>query len=571
MRRRDRIGAWLLSLGLAAALGADEGPAAPVLDAMRAELTRSMEKLAGEPDPPYFLSYEITERQTAVVRASFGALESTSERRTRQLDVDLRVGDYELDNTRQLRGQFGRSERSRRFDYVAIPVDDDPDAIRAVLWNQTDAEFKQARERLTRVRTNIQVAVEQEDPSADFAREPPIELIEERVPLAADLDAWQERVRRYSAPFAAHGEILRGRATFFASVGTRWYVNSDGSRVRVSEPGYRLIVSAQTKADDGMELPLYRSFYARSAAALPDDETVLGEVREMVANLLALRSAPVVDPFTGPAILSGRASGVFFHEVFGHRIEGHRLKDEADSQTFKKLLGEEVLPPDFSVYFDPTIKTRAGVELAGHYRVDNEGAQARRVPVLEEGVFKSFLMSRDPIEGFPKSNGHGRREAGYTPVARQSNLLVEVARPLPPDELVGRLLEEVERQGKPYGLRFRDVQGGFTLTGRTTPNAFNVNPLLVYRVYPDGSEELVRGVDLIGTPLTAFSKIVAGDDEVTVFNGTCGAESGGVPVSASAPSILISEIEVQKKAKSQDRPPILPAPPTDRPSEREGD
>ncbi len=562
MRSRARFGTLgLIALwGLTAPSLADESPPAPILDAMAAELERSMEKLSGEPDPPYFLSYEITERDTAIVSASFGALVTSSRSRGRQLDIDLRVGDYALDNTRKMRGQFGRSDRADRFSFVAIPIEDDPDAIRAILWAETDARFKRARERLTRIRTNIQVTVEQEDRSADFSREPAVELYETPATLDLDRTEWEERVRRFSAPLAAHGEIYRGRAALLATVETRWYVNSDGTRVRVSQPSYRLILSGQTKAEDGMELPRYQSFFATTAAGLPDDETVLRAAHEMVDSLLALRSAPVVDPYTGPAILSGRSSGVFFHEVFGHRIEGHRLKDESDSQTFKKLLGEQVLPTSFSVYFDPTLKERGGAELAGHYRVDNEGTRARRVAVLESGIFKSFLMSRDPIEGFPISNGHGRREAGYTVVARQSNLVVEVDESVAADELTRRLLEEVERQGKPYGLRFEDVQGGFTLTGRTTPNAFNVNPLLVYRVYPDGREELVRGVDLIGTPLTAFSKIVAGDDRITVFNGTCGAESGGVPVSASSPAVLVSEIEVQKKAKSQDLPPILPAP-----------
>ncbi len=571
MRPNDRFGTLCLLALLAAPIrvAAQEIPPSTVLAAMEAELTRSMAKLAEEPDPPYFLSYEVTERHVAIVSGSFGTLESSSESRTRQLDIDLRVGDYELDNSRQMRGQFGRADRGERYSFVSMPIDDDPDAIRAALWYQTDSSFKQARERLTRLKTNVQVAVEQEDRSADFSREPPVEIFERRVPLALDRSAWEERIRRYSAPFAEHGEIYQGRATVVGSVETRWYVNSDGSRVQVSEPSYRLILSGQTKAEDGMELPRYESFFATTAGGLPDDERVLGAVGEMVEGLLALRRAPVVDPYAGPAILTGRASGVFFHEVFGHRIEGHRLKDESDSQTFKKLLDQRVLPAGFSVYFDPTLESRAGVELAGHYSVDNEGTRARRVAVIEGGVFKSFLMSRDPIEGFPSSNGHGRREAGYAPVARQSNLVVEVAEPLAPDELRRRLLAEVERQGKPYGLRFEDVQGGFTLTGRNMPNAFNVEPLVVYRVYPDGREELVRGVDLIGTPLTAFGKIVAGDDRIGVFNGTCGAESGGVPVSASSPAVLISEIEVQRKAKSQERPPILPAPPAARPGDRE--
>ncbi len=538
-----------------------EAPADPILDALSLELDRSMEELSTEPDPPYFLSYEITEKHTMAASASYGTLESSTESRTRQLDVDLRVGDYSLDNSRRLRGQAGRFDSGDRYRYVAMPIDDDPDAIRAALWYRTDAVYKSARERLTRIRTDIQVAVEQEDASADFSREPPLELIEELVPLEVDLAEWEEKVRRYSEPFARHDTIYQGRVVLLATVESRWQVNSDGTRVRVSEPAYRLVLSGQTKADDGMELPRYESFFATTAAGLPDDETVMTTARGMVDDLLALRAAPVVDPYTGPALLSGRAAGVFFHEVFGHRVEGDRLKDETDGQTFKKQLGSRMLPEGFSVYFDPTLERLGEVELAGHYRVDNQGVGARRVTVIEDGIFERFLVSRAPIEGFPKSNGHGRREAGYRAVARQSNLFVEVRDRLSEEELKRRLLDEVERHGKPYGLRFVDIQGGFTQTGRTRPNAFNVTPILVYRIYPDGREELVRGVDLIGTPLTAFNKIVAADDQLRVFNGTCGAESGGVPVSASSPGLLISEIEVQKKAKSQSRPPILSAPP----------
>ena len=556
-----RIGATIaILLAVGTAWAFDEARSTPLLDAMGAELERSMEKLAGEPDPPYFLSYEITEKQTAVVSGSFGSIDTSAESRTRQLDIDLRVGEYALDNTRQIRGQAGRVERGGERSFVAMPIDDAPAAVRAALWYQTDAKYKRARERLTRVRTNVQVAVEQEDGSADFSREAPTEFTEDPITLQIDRDAWERKIRLYGEPFAVHGEIYQARVGMVATVQTRWYANSDGSRVRVSRPDFRLVISALTKADDGMELPRYESFYATSADRLPTDDVVIDTVHEMIDSLLALRTAPVVDPFTGPAILSGRASGVFFHEVFGHRVEGHRLKDESDGQTFKRLIDRPLLPETFSVYFDPTVTSLADVDLAGHYRYDNEGVKARRVPVIERGVFKRFLMSRSPIEGFPRSNGHGRREAGYQPVSRQSNLLVEVTEPVTAAELKRRLLAEVERQGKPYGLRFEDIQGGFTLTGRSTPNAFNVLPLLVYRVYLDGREELVRGVDLIGTPLTAFGKIVAGDDQVRVFNGTCGAESGGVPVSASSPALLISEIEVQKKARSQDRLPILPAP-----------
>ena len=552
-----RLAAAVLA-GIALAAGRLEAGEDIVLQAMRAELDRSMEALGAQETPPYFLSYEITENHSVSASAAYGELGNSSDNRNRILDIDIRVGDYAFDNTRQVAGggffPGGFSIPGQ------IPVEDNADAIRAVLWAQTDRSYKQALEQFTTVRTNVVVRVEAEDQSADFSREQASSAAEPVRPIEADLAAWERKAERYSAPFGEHGEFYQAQANLSANTETRWFVNSEGSEIRASETVYRISIIASTKADDGMELPLYRTYFARSPDGLPDDETVLRDVSEMIATLLALREAPLVDPYAGPAILTGRASGVFFHEILGHRLEGHRQKSEDDGQTFKKQLGQQVLPENFSVYFDPTVAERGGTDLSGSYRFDNQGVQARRVPVIEGGVLNNFLMSRSPIEGFPRSNGHGRKQAGLKPVSRQSNLIVEVTDPLTGEELKQRLLADIEAAGKPFGLRFEDIAGGFTTTGRFMPNAFNVTPLVVYRIYPDGREELVRGVDLIGTPLTTLSRIVAGDDRIAVFNGICGAESGGVPVSASSPSVLVSQIEVQKKLKSQDRPPLLPAP-----------
>jgi TldD protein len=316
-----------------------------------------------------------------------------------------------------------------------------------------------------------------------------------------------------------------------------------------------------------MELPLYSSFFARTPEGLPDDQQLLAEVRAMMALLARLRSAPLVDPYSGPAILSGRAAGVFFHEIFGHRVEGHRQRSADDGQTFGSRVNEPVLPSFMNVVFDATAKTRAGVELMGYYQYDDEGVKAQRVSVVEKGLLQTFLMGRAPLRTLVRSNGHGRAEPGLVPVSRQSNLMVESSRTVTSAALVTMLKEEARRQGKPFGLLFDNIEGGFTTTGRGSPNAFNVLPNVVYRIYTDGrAPELVRGVDLIGTPLAAFGKIIATDDQIDVFNGVCGAESGGVPVSASSPSLLVSEVEVQKKIQSQETRPILPAPPSTRKS-----
>ena len=529
---------------------------ADVLDVMSEELERSRAAFVEQPTPIYYLSYEITEVKSASASGAFGALTGWTENDARSLDIDLRVGSPALDNTRELRSQ-GRGARNARTN-VRVPMEDE--ALRTVLWYQTDRKYKQALERFTMVRSDEQVSVEADDTSGDFSVGQAERASAKALPIEVDRAAWEDRVRRYTEPFAESPHVLSARARISADAEARWYVNTEGSAIRTSAAHYRISISASTRADDGMVLPRTEQFFSLTPGGLPDDETVMAVVHGMVADLEALREAPLVEPYTGPAMLSGRASGVFFHEILGHRLEGHRQKGATEGQTFRKMVGEQVLARTFSVVFDPTIDLLAGADLGGGYRYDNEGVKARRVPAIIDGVLKGFLMGRTPIEGFPRSNGHGRKSTGFAPVARQSNLIVEVSESSTRDQLKAQLIAMAEAAGKPFGLLFDRIQGGFTSTGRRMPNAFNVTPTMVYRINPDGSEELVRGADLIGTPLTAFSRIVAGGDDPEVFNGSCGAESGWVPVSAVSPSILVSQIEVQKKGTSHARLPILPPP-----------
>ena len=313
-----------------------------------------------------------------------------------------------------------------------------------------------------------------------------------------------------------------------------------------------------------MDVQDFDSFEAADPKDLPSNDVIRASVKKVGAHVEALLAAKTAEPFVGPAIFSGRASGVFFHEIFGHRIEGHRQKDESEGQTFTKSVGEKILPDFLSVTFDPTIKQVGGVDLNGTYEYDDEGVIAKPVKAVENGVLRSFLMSRSPIDGFDHSNGHGRRQPGLEVVSRQSNLLVTSTRTVSDEKLRQMLIDEIKRQNKPYGLYFEDITGGFTTTQRSGLQAFKVIPVIVYRVYADGRpDELIRGADIVGTPLASFAKILATSDKPEVFNGICGAESGNVPVSAVAPAILISEIEIQRKERSQDRPPLLPRPPVE--------
>ncbi len=538
---------------------AQDKPADPVLAAMRAELDRSFQNLKKTPVAPYFLGYQLTDNHAMRVIGSFGALTYSDEERTRVLDIDLRVGDYNLDNTHPLRGR-GRFRGSDNFRAADMPLDDDSDALRTALWYETDRKYKSAVEDLEQVKANVAVKVDAEDKSGDFSKEPPSSYQEPIAPFSFDRAAWEGRIRRITEPFRNVSGITNATAEVSGEIETRRYVNSESSAERLSAPLYRLVITATMKADDGMELPLHQTYMSFRPDGLPEEASLLKDVHQMIQTLQALAKAPVAEPYTGPAILSGRASAVFFHEIFGHRIEGQRQKNEDEAQTFKKKVNQSVLPDFLSVYSDPTLQQIHGTELLGYYPFDDEGVKAHRVTVVDNGILKNFLMSRSPIEGFSHSNGHGRRQQGYAVVARQANLLVEASKHVTRAELKKQLIEQIKAANKPYGLIFDDIEGGFTFTQRYLPNSFNVLPTVVYRVYPDGREELVRGVDLIGTPLIAFSKITAADDDVGVFNGICGAESGWVPVSAVSPGLLVSQIEVQRKEKSQEKAPILPPP-----------
>jgi TldD protein len=528
-----------------------------LLDTMGEELDRNFSTLKTKADPaPYFLSYEVTEEDFHGVSATLGAISGNSHGKSRRLDVCVRVGSPKLDNYHRVRG-----ERTQFTSGAPLTFEDRPASIKQRIWLETDRAYRLAAERLIKIRTNAEVKVAEQDASSDFSREEPVARLE-TVPhgrfAAAD---WAARVRKLSEKFSDYQAILTSSVTVTYQDETKYFVSSEGSRLRYGRGFARVVVSAQAKAMDGTDLSTAETFEATDPAGLPRDEVVAAAAERVAKDLEALLVAPEAEPFAGPAIFSGRAAGVFFHEIFGHRVEGHRQKDEEEGQTFTKSVGGKVLPDFLSVVFDPTRKKIGNIELNGSYAFDDEGIAAHPVTVVENGVLKAFLMSRSPIQGFDHSNGHGRRQPGLEVVSRQSNLLVESSHAVPEARLREMLLEEIKRQSKPYGLYFKDVTGGFTNTARQGLQAFKVIPIIVYKVYPDGRpDELIRGADIVGTPLASFAKIVATSDRPQVFNGYCGAESGSVPVSAVSPAILVSEIEIEKKNKSQDRPPLLPFP-----------
>ena len=526
-----------------------------LLSSMQQELQRAQSSL-GKLDPaPYFLSYSVYDQTVAVAVGSQGELVNSTHGHVRNADVTMRIGAPALDNSH---AQNRASARTTGL----LPLNDDRDALAHELWRLTYEEYRKASKAYLNVKTNTQVHAQEEDTSADFSTEKPSAHSDyKEVAPSADQQALEKFVREYSAHFRKYPYIYSSLVVINAQKSQLHFLSTEGASVVAPNAYIRVAIEAETRADDGMELMRVETFQAGSIDHLPGEAEISARVEKMASDLKALREAPVAEPFAGPALLSGRASAVFFHEVLGHRLEGHRQRGEQEGQTFTKKIGQPVLPDFLSVVDDPTQRKLNGLDLGGWYEYDDEGVPATRVEVIQNGILKNFLMSRMPIKNFANSNGHGRSQPGLMPTGRQGNLIVSSSRTVKDSELRQKLIEEIKKQGKPYGLYFEDIQGGFTLTQRSMPQAFQVLPVLVWRVYPDGRpDELVRGIDIVGTPLAAMNRILLTGDKTDVFNGICGAESGQVPVAAAAPAMLFSEIEVQKRAHSLNRPPILPAP-----------
>lgn len=547
---------WLVVAGLAWATA--DGVPSPLEVLLVDELERATEGMARQPEPPHYVSIALEDWRQTTISARDGTLGASRDQKVRFLDVDVRTGTPELDSTHPLRGFSALAEDDR--DAVTAPLDDGY-ALRHAVWRELDARYRSAAERIVVLRANLNVKVEEEDPAPDFE---PRQAVVDRMEVPAQelpVDVWTPILVGLSARLDAAPEVIQGAVTLQADRMTETFVDTEGTRLVHGRTRARISMIVTSVAPDGDEVTVYDATDVHELARLPTSGELEARADRLLAELRARLDAPRADPYSGPVLLTGRAAGVFFHEVLGHRVEGHRQKREDEGKTFADQIGRAVLPRWIDIVDDPTQVELAGEQLNGNYRYDDEGVPAEPVTLVDDGVFVGFLMGRSPIPVAPHSNGHGRRSAGNVAEARMGNTIVSVSDPLPATALRARLLDQVKRQGLPYGYVVDEIEGGFTLTGRVTPNAFNVRASSTWRVWADGRpDERVRGIDLVGTPLVAFSNLIGGGDDPQVFNGTCGSDSGWVPVSAVSPSMLFSRLEFQLKEKGQERPPLLAKP-----------
>jgi TldD protein len=562
----------MLALALASLLAVAEHPPAwqpdpndgrqVLLGSLVQEMERAHQKLRlNDHETPYFVGYAVRGLEAQEVGAKYGALFLDTHRRERRLQVDVRVGTYEFDNT-GAQEMFDLDQGDTA--YAAgrdAPIDQDGTALRNSLWLLTDEAYKKALSAYLKKKGKEIYKVDDPNRPFSFTREKPQQAVDAPRQHPFDKPAWTAEVRRVTSRLRDHVELFDSQMRVGVEHEERELANTEGTRLVTESVIYGLHVQAYARAPDGMLLENSRDFYAAGEAGLPRGEALDKQVDEMVGELLALRKAPVLDPYTGPALLAPEAAGVLFHEAVGHRLEGERQNDDKDGRTFRNQVGKAIIPTFLSIEDDPTRGRWGEKSLNGFYRYDDQGVLGQRALLVSDGVLRSFLLSRAPAPGFTRSNGHGRAAPGRDPVARMANLIVTSSRASSAEELKQMLIAEARRQGKPFGLLIHDVTGGNTDTSGYAYQAFKGQPRLVYQVdAATGAERLVRGVEIVGTPLTSINKIVATGDDARVFNGYCGAESGFVPVSTVAPTVLIQEIELQRTRKDSGRPPVLPSP-----------
>ncbi len=521
------------------------------------ELARTLKTFKKQKPPLYYVAYTYADWVRFSLSVEENGVRVERLQPHRVLQVQTRAGNTILDNTRTLKN----SPTSYDLTLARMPaITGNGKAFTTAVWRATQQSAEKAQQQYNQVVADVQNASKRLDNSPDFAFPPQETFCRQEPALQFDTKRIKEILLNASQLTRGKDFVLDSSFGFDYQDGARYFVDSVGTRLKTPVRLARLSYSLSSKTPQGAHLTRMKTYDVLSAQELPSEEKLLADVRQSLAELKALSAAPEAEPITVPAILKNRAMAVFVHEVLGHRVEGHRQKEDSFGRTFTDKMGQQVVSPLLTIIDDATLPYFNNVPLRGFYWYDSEGVKARPVTLVEKGVLKNFLMGSSPIAGFAASNGHGRGELGTRPVARMGNTRVLAANTVSYEELEKQLLAEIRKQHKPYGYIIEDLSGGFTMTETDFPQTFKLTPTLAYRLYPDGHKEVVRGADMVGTPLVSFNEVIAAADDYAVFNGSCGAESGWVPVSGIAPSVLLRKLEIEKAGKSGTHPPVLPPP-----------
>ena len=523
-----------------------------ILSALSNEMSRQMDVLKGNEMSPYYIQFRVIDTEKTTISASLGGLKEIDILNKRYFQPIYRIGSYKIDNIGVMRGQMATFKQIPLF----MKSDDLAGFIRSHCNNVYLNAVKGKASGLMITNTK-----NPQDTMYHFS-EAPISIYYEPESGEKRLDAekWKNKVREYSNMFSDDIMFTDGTVSISQFIDRHYITTSEGIQVVQNKTGIELNITGYSQAEDGEKVNIFKSYFAHSIYELPSDSTVIKDILYIKQKLKELINSKRGESGTAPVIFSGSAASVFFHEVIGHRVEADEFRIKSSSKAFSAKSGERLLPSWLSLYDDPTIKNYNGIPLTGYYMYDDEGVPGEKVDIFTNGILTGFLTSRLPTSQDHRSNGHARSYPGFLTISRQSNLIVKSDSLISDSELRNSLLTEIKKQGKEYGYYIESVSGGLTNMYTFSINAFNVKPVLAYKVYADKRpDELIHGMSFIGTPMDIMTKIIAIGGNEEVFNGYCGSTSGWIPVSAVSPSILISSIELQNST-SPDNKPLLSRP-----------
>jgi predicted Zn-dependent protease len=533
-----------------------------VMKAMHDELDRSMKQLQLEKlEKPYFMSFRVIDSDSTNVSASFGALQNSSEGRSRMFTVEVRVGDYKLDNTNFYSMSFNQSSMVQIFNGTTqLPIETDYKELRRQMWLAADATYKKAVEDLSKKRAALQNKVST-DEVADFTKEDPGTTTVDAPVVHADRAKWEAQARNLSGVFRAMPGIYTSYVSFNAGNTYIRYLNSDGTSYTRREPAVTFNARAVTQAPDGTPLEDSIWLHAKSMTELAPVEELAVKVRALGQRLTDLRSTPVIENYNGPVLAEGDAAVQLFRLAFMPSLLGsHRvLMDSQFGQQqgqaenpFVDKIGARVLPEFLSVTDNPTLAEYNKIPLSGWSKVDEDGIPTRETRLVEKGFLNTLLVTRDPVRGIDHSTGS--RHAGQ---AMPTNVFVTAENGLSAEELRVKFLDLVKRRKKEYGIVVRRMRS-------------ESSPVLAYKVFLDGREELIHGVQFAGLNAATFKEILAASKEPNVLTveyyphrGMGMFPSGDdqyMPVTLVVPSLLFEDVTVRRARGETPKPPVAPHP-----------
>ncbi|HZQ54812.1 MAG TPA: metallopeptidase TldD-related protein [Bryobacteraceae bacterium] len=552
------------------------------LRAMVDELARAKTIQLSTLEKPYFIQYTSSDSEQAFLRASLGGLLSSSRAHLRQPRLEIRVGDYKFDNTNSI--------FSGTPSLGLLPIDDDYQAIRTELWLSTDGLYKAALDQITRKRNALRDVMEPEN-TPDLAPAKPVQVIAPPAQLGFNQKRWETIIRDLSAHFCAHPDIATSSVQVRAVSSTYRLANSEGTVVRIPQEFTELEIRTLAIAPDGKHVWNHQFVTVPDPSELPSEQQLTKIVDGVASETDALSKAPAAEDYTGPVLFEGEAAAQLMAQVLtdAARLERKPVAPQGASNPALGMLesvwitrmGSKVAPEWMTIVDDPRQQKFHGTVLAGAYQVDDQGVPAQRVTIVDKGTLKGFLLSREPVGQFNGSNGHGRLPGGFgAEAAVPGNVFVQADQPFSEAKMKARLIDKIKLAGLKYGLivrrldfpstaNFEELQSMARQLEKSGYSRTLNSPILAYRVYPDGHEELVRGARFREFSARDLRDVDAASDKPYVLNYVTNVSSfnladSGADVTTSSvicPSLLFESLDLARAEDERAKPPMVPPPP----------